>query len=63
MFISFSTITGQPMAYAETAEAATAKHVTSQRLDDASFTEVVDCGENWRKVWDRHVPLHKARRP
>ena len=62
MFVSFSTITQMPMAYAETAEAARDKHVTSQRLSDAEYVEVVDCGDNWRKVWDRMVPLHKARR-
>ena len=62
MFISFSTITQTPMAYAETASAATAKHVASQRLPNAEYTEVVDCGDGWRKIWDRLAPLHTARR-
>ena len=62
MFISFSTITQAPMAYAETAEAARNKHMHSQQLPNADYIEVVDCGDNWRKVWDRMIPLHKARR-
>ena len=64
-FIAFSTITGQPEAHAASASAAL--ELASKHLPDAAFLEVLDCGENGRKVWTggvsptNPVPLHKAR--
>lgn len=64
-FVAFSTITGQPEAHAASASAALA--LASKDLQNADFLEVLDCGENGRKVWTggviptNPIPLHKAR--
>jgi len=64
-FVAFSTITGTPEAYAATAALALAKAI--RNLPNADFIEVLDCGENGRKIWSggveppNPVPLHKAR--
>ena len=64
-FIAFFMITGQPQAYARTAEEALA--LATQHLPNADFIEVLDCGDNGKKVWtggsspSNPVPLHKAR--
>lgn len=62
-FIAFDMITGQSMAHAATAAEALAK----AGAGSTDFTEVLDCGDNGRKVWTggteptNPVPLSKAR--
>lgn len=60
-FIAFSTVTGQSLFRAASAEAARDGAVESHRLDNADFIEVIDCGDGGRKVWNEAVPVHKAR--
>jgi hypothetical protein len=64
-FIAFSTITGQSRAYAGTAQEALS--LATKHPPDADFIEILDCGENGKKVWTggsvpiNPVPLYKAR--
>lgn len=65
-FVAFSTITGQPQAYAATAEEALM--IATKHLPDADFIEVLDCGDNGKKIWTGSslpispVLLYKARK-
>jgi hypothetical protein len=64
-FIAFFMITLQPAAHAATAK--DAMELASRDLPDTDFIEVLDCGDNGRKIWTggvqpaNPVPLHKAR--
>ncbi len=64
-FIVFDMITGQPMAHAKTVGEALA--LATKHLPDADFIEILDCGENGKKVWTggsqptNPVALYKAR--
>jgi hypothetical protein len=65
-FVAFFMITGEPQAHASTAKEAVA--LASTQLPDTDFIEVLDCGDNGKKVWTggsipaNPVPLYKARR-
>jgi hypothetical protein len=48
-FVAFSTITGHSQAYAATAKEALA--LAAEYLPAADFVEILDCGDNGRKVW------------
>ena len=61
-FIAFSTITGQSLQRAATAADVLAEAIRFNRLDDGSFVEVLDCGDDGRKIWNAGVPVEKARK-
>ena len=50
-YIAFSTVTGQSLAHADKVEKSLLLAVAVQNLSDANFLEVLDCGNNGRKVW------------
>jgi hypothetical protein len=64
-FIAYDMITGLPQAHAKTAGGALA--LAAEHLPNADFIEVLDCGDNGKKVWTggsiptNPVPLYKAR--
>lgn len=64
-FIAFDMISGQPQAHAKTAAGALA--LATEFLPNNDFIEVLDCGENGKKVWTggsqptNPVALYKAR--
>ncbi|MDA8232762.1 MAG: hypothetical protein M0006_15635 [Magnetospirillum sp.] len=60
-FIAFSTVSGNSLFRAATAVEARDMAIKEHHLDDDAYVEVLDCGENGRKVWDRGLPLHQAR--
>ena len=64
-FVAFYMITGQPQAHAKTAREALTLAI--KHLPNADYIEILDCGDNGKKVWTggswptNPAALHKAR--
>lgn len=67
-YIAFCMVTQEPLARAETAAQALTRACSFNELPDADYIEVLDCGENGRKIWTggvfptNPIPLYKSRR-